>query len=90
MRYAALRGAFGSRSLPEVGTVVDEIYTVILCPVCRWKTLDQHDICRHCGWEYDGFDEDHVSAANGASLRAYREAYEETRRNSEGEDVSIL
>ena len=72
---AALRGEFGRRELPALGTVVDEIYTVILCPVCERKTLDCHDVCRHCGWEYDGFGEDHASAANGATLREYRAAY---------------
>ena len=85
--YAALQGAFGSRCLPEVGTTVDDIYVVILCPVCHHKTLDNHDICRNCGWEYDGFDEDHVSAANGASLRAYREQYELLRKEWEHKHV---
>lgn len=72
---AAIQGEFGERELPEVGTVIDDTYTVILCPVCNHKTLDNYDICRYCGWEYDGFDENHFPAANGAALRDYREAY---------------
>lgn len=63
------------RNLPEVGGIVDELYSVIRCPVCNCKTLDNYDICRHCGWEYDGFPEDHYSAANGATLAEYRENF---------------
>ncbi len=73
--YAAIRGEFVGCELPELGTVVDDIYTVILCPVCGQKTLDNYYICGHCGWEYDGFPEDHYSAANGATLREYRDEY---------------
>ena len=47
--YAALRGEYGKRALPPVGTAYDEDHTVIICPVCKRKTLDNHDICRHCG-----------------------------------------
>lgn len=80
---AAIRGELGHRELPAVGTLLDEIYTVILCPVCRHKTLDNYDVCRHCGWEYDGFSEDHYSAANGASLRQYRAEYRKQLKESE-------
>lgn len=72
---AAIHGEFGRRELPEIGTVIGDIYTVILCPVCNHKTLDNYDICRYCGWEYDGFPEYHYSAANGATMREYRDAY---------------
>ncbi|MBE6636615.1 MAG: hypothetical protein E7618_02290 [Ruminococcaceae bacterium] len=78
---AALRGEFGHITLPPVGTVYDEDHTVILCPICEHKTLDNHEICRHCGWEYDGFPEDHYSAANGATPIAYREAYRKAKRH---------
>ncbi|MBO5714902.1 MAG: hypothetical protein J6S23_00725 [Clostridia bacterium] len=80
---AAIGAEFIKRKLPEIGTTVDDIYTVILCPVCNHKTLDNHDICRHCGWEYDGFDEDHYSAANRATLREYREKYKKALKESE-------
>ncbi len=58
---------------------VDSIYGEILCPVCGEKTMDQHSICRCCGWEYDGFPEDHHSAANGTTLRRYREEFWKSR-----------
>ena len=76
MIRSALRGELGARVLGGLGDVVDEIYTVILCPVCGEKTLDNHSICHRCGWEYDGFSEDRYSAANGATLAEYRKAYE--------------
>ena len=79
--YAALRGEYGKRSLPTVGTAFDEDHTVIRCPVCRCKALDNYDICRRCGWEYDGFPEDHFSAANGATIKAYRQAYRQIRQS---------
>ena len=73
--YAALRGEYGKRDLPSVGTAYDKDHTVIVCPVCNHKTLDNYDICCHCGWEYDGFAEDHYSAANGGTLIEYRKEY---------------
>ena len=72
---SALRGEYGTRELPDVGTAVDDIYTVIRCPVCYNKTLNNSYICCHCGWEHDDFLEDHYSAANGSTLLEYREAY---------------
>ena len=85
--YAAIRGEYNKRALPPVGTAYDEDYTVIICPVCKHKTLDSHDICRHCGWEYDGFDEDHYSAANGATLAEYRERYKQALKERKDQDV---
>ena len=76
--HAALRGEYGKRVLPSPGALYDEDRTVIICPVCMHKTLDNHDICPHCGWEYDGFPEDHYSAANGATLSEYRKYYEKS------------
>lgn len=58
-----------------VGSGYDDDYTVILCPVCGRKTLDNHWICACCGWEYDGFPEKHYSAANGSTLASYREKF---------------
>ena len=73
--YAAISGELGRRELPEVGTVVDGIFTVIICPVCGNKALDNYDICRFCGWEHDVLPEDQFSAANGDTLEGYRRAY---------------
>lgn len=72
---AAIHGKFGRLELPEVGTSIDDIYTVILCPVCNRKTLDSHSICCHCGWEYDSIPDNYYSAANGATIDVYREEY---------------
>ena len=80
---AALRGEYGNRALPPIGSVYDEDHIVILCPVCNYKTLDNYDICHYCGWEYDGFPEDHYSAANGASLSEYRKQYQNAIRERE-------
>ena len=66
--------------MPPIGTAVDEIYTVILCPVCGNPTLDNRYVCPTCLWEYDGLPEDHYSAANGATLLEYRRAYLAKRR----------
>ena len=77
---AAIRGELGRRNLPRVGSAYDQDHTVILCPICRHKTLDYYDVCRHCGWEYDGFPEDHYSAANGATQIAYRKEYRKQLR----------
>ena len=70
---SALRGEYGARELPDVGTTVDDIYTVIRCPVCYNKTLNNSYICCHCGWEHDDFSD--YSYANGSTLEEYREAY---------------
>ena len=72
---SALRGEYGVRELPDVGTTVDDIYTVIRCPVCYNKTLNNSYICCHCGWEHDDFFEGDYSYANGSTLEEYREAY---------------
>ena len=67
----------------SVGNTYDTDFTVIPCPVCGNKTLDNHWICLHCYWEYDGFPEDHYSSANGATLAEYRRRYLETKKESE-------
>lgn len=82
---AAIRGEFGERILPPLGATYDD-YTVIICPVCKHKTLDNYDICRHCGWEYDGFSEYHYSSANGATLAEYRAEYRKLIREMFGEE----
>ena len=87
---AAIRGDFGKRRLPKINSVVEELYTVVRCPVCNHKTLDHYDICRHCGWEYDGTSGDRYSAANGATLAAYRAAYYKTIKERKKGNVSIL
>ena len=85
--YAALSGEYGERVLPPVGTAYDEDHTVIVCPVCKHKTLDHYAICCHCGWEYDGFPENRYSAANGATLADYREQYKQALKERNIQDV---
>lgn len=68
---------------PNVGEYVDDVYQVILCPVCGHKTLDSYWICEYCDWEYDDFPETHYSAANGMTLRQYRKYYEKAVKKAE-------
>ena len=50
-------------------------YSVITCPVCGKETLNNHYICPHCGWEYDGIiDEDMYCPANTTTIREYKES----------------
>ena len=72
---AAIRGELGRCELPDAGKIYDGCHTVIYCPICSNKALDNHGICTFCGWEHDGFGEDHYSAANQSTLREYREQY---------------
>lgn len=61
--------------LPEVGEYVDNIYKVVICPVCGNKTPDLYYICSHCGWEYDETEEGRYSSTNRATLGEYRKIY---------------
>lgn len=65
----------------SVGAKYNEDFTVIICPICGNKTLDFQYICPNCNWEYDGFPEDHYSAANGATLKEYRARYEKQTKS---------
>ena len=65
-----------------VGEFYDDIYSVVLCPVCGHKTLDNYYICYVCDWEYDGFSESHYSAANGMALFEYRNEYIKARASN--------
>ena len=50
-------------------------YGVITCPVCGKETLNNHYICPHCGWEYDGImDEDMYSPANTTTIKEYKKS----------------
>ena len=50
-------------------------YSVITCPVCGKETLNNHYICPHCGWEYDGItDKDMYSPANTTTIREYKKS----------------
>jgi len=83
--YATPQGEYGKHELPPVGTAYDDDHTVIICPVCKHKALDNYDICRYCGWEYDGFSEDHYSSENGATLSEYREEYLKAQKTQGGQ-----
>lgn len=51
-------------------------FKIVTCPVCGNETLDMNWICGHCGWEYDNIkSEDEYSAANGSTVKDYREKY---------------
>lgn len=50
-------------------------YSVIKCPVCGAKTLNNYYICPECDWEYDGTPEGEYSDVNHATLESYREKY---------------
>ena len=72
----------------EIGEAYDNDFTVIRCPVCGQKTLDNHWICPRCGWEYDGLPEHHYSAANGATLAEYRGKFKNAiTKGKEKDDV---
>ena len=50
-------------------------YSVITCPVCGKETLNNHYICPHCGWEYDGITDEYTySPTNTATIREYKES----------------
>ncbi len=90
---SALNQKYGDYiDLPDVGEYVDDIYKVILCPVCGNKTLDSYFICQHCDWEYDAIPEDHYSSTNHATLREYRQIYKKVvlkmkQKRGETDDV---
>lgn len=49
-------------------------YSVITCPICGKETLNNHYICPHCGWEYDGVtDESTYSPVNTMTIKEYKE-----------------
>lgn len=52
-------------------------YSVITCPVCGKETLNNHYICPHCGWEYDGVTQElEISSANGyVCPKDYRDSH---------------
>ena len=83
----SIHSEIGKIELFELGQTVDDIFTVILCPICENKTLDNHYICRHCGWEYDGFPDRHYSAANGATLAEYREQYYQADKGGNTDEI---
>ncbi len=73
--YIACCGEYGKHELPPLSTVVEDVYTVVTCPVCGKKTLDYYYVCEECGWEYDGRSDDEYSSANKTTLKEYRNAY---------------
>lgn len=48
-------------------------YHITTCPCCGNETFDMYFICPHCGWEYDGTQNNHeYSSANKSTLLEYR------------------
>ena len=78
---AALRGDYSRQ-------VHAGVQSAIPCPVCGHDTYDNHAICPSCGWQYDGFDEQHYSTANRSTLQEYRALYVQALK--ERTDVQIL
>ncbi len=86
--FAAISGALDVYSIEDLMNTKeykDHGYKIVDCPICGWKTLDTHWICFRCGWEYDGFDEDHYSSVNNATLREYRSRYHEALKIEKGD-----
>jgi len=65
----------------NIGDTYDGFYTVIKCPVCGNKTLDNYWICPHCAWEYDGHSENEYSSCNQTTLNRYREQHGKDKDN---------
>ena len=53
-------------------------YKVVNCPVCGNETLDNHFICPHCNWEYDGTFLTYIPSKvnEGLTIKEYREKYD--------------
>lgn len=52
------------------------LFDVVICPVCNNETLNNHYICPHCKWEYDGaVNDDDYSSANESTVGKYREKF---------------
>ena len=55
------------------------LFDVVICPVCNNETLNNHYICPHCKWEYDGaVNDDDYSSANESTVGKYREKFRKT------------
>lgn len=47
-------------------------FQIVKFPICGKETLDNHWICNHCKWEYDGVtDDNEYSDCNGATPAEY-------------------
>ena len=64
----------------NVGDIYDSFYTVITCPICESKTLDNYWICPCCNWEYDGTAHDSYSSCNGTTPAKYRKHYKASQK----------
>lgn len=64
----------------NVGDTYDGFYTVITCPICESKTLDNYWICPCCNWEYDGAAHDSYSSCNRTTPAKYRKHYKASQR----------
>ncbi len=44
-------------------------YRRITCPSCGNETFDDHFVCPHCGWEYDGItNKNQYSSCNKSTI----------------------
>ena len=84
---AAMGGEYGYAPTAELGKVLSDGFTVVLCPICHCKTLDGYNICSCCGWEYDGLPETHASSVNGGVTQSeYRAEYQKIIKEGREQD----
>lgn len=70
----------------------------VKCPICGKYEFEEHgdfDYCEVCGWQNDGYQEEHpdyMGGANVVSLNQMREAYKmgKTRNQAKEEARAIL
>lgn len=99
----ALDGRFGKDTEEELinsEEYKEHGYSIIDCPICKCKTMDNCWICSGCGWEHDIFidyeNDDEFSDCNGAILGEYKNVYRilkdafEKRKNSEVENFYVI
>ena len=77
----ALRGEFGDDKVEALMNSEEYQkygFSIVDCPICGRKTLDNFWICCGCGWEYDifiNYDKDEESLCNGTTPKEYRKQY---------------
>ena len=52
-------------------------FNLVTCPVCKNETLDNHYVCPHCNWEYDGIEDEYTPSSVNCRLTVneYREVF---------------
>lgn len=80
--FMALDGRFGKDTEEELinsEEYKEHGYSIIDCPICKCKTMDNCWICSGCGWEHDIFidyeNDEEFSGCNGTTLGEYKNVY---------------